>query len=315
LESKNTKVDHHLELCDGSLYILKRGDMVVGVLGERCATQEVVGSWKLIDKGAQPIMHHICGSGMFGIETSRSVRHKTETAQFRYEGHCFRLNKKVCMKDFAPKITTATAPDCPMVLIVGSSMSCGKTISGKIIIEAVKTLGIDKVAGVKFSGGGYRHDTNQMLQAGAFHAIDFVDAGFCSTVMPPKEFRESALPAMLGILSELEADCVVAELGASPLEPYNGLEVLKELLSPKSHPQKLFTVLCATDAYAAAGICNALRSEGLKFEPNLICGMAANNSAGIALVERLTGLPALNLEAGPSSIDALCELLKKHIIS
>lgn len=37
----------------------------------------------------------------------------------------------------------------------------------------------------------------QMLQAGAFHAIDFVDAGFCSTVMPPKEFRESALPVCI----------------------------------------------------------------------------------------------------------------------
>lgn len=315
LESNNSKVDRLLELCDGSFHVLKSGDIVVGALGERCATQEVVGSWKLIGRDAYPIMHQICGSGMFGIETSRNVRHKTETAKFIYEGHCFRQNKKLCMKDFAPKITAATAPNCPMVLIVGSSMSCGKTISGKIIIEAIKELGIDKVVGVKLTGGGYKHDTNQMLQAGAFHAIDFVDAGFCSTVMPREEFCETALPVMLAMLSKLEAGCVVAELGASPLEPYNGLEVLKKLLSPKSYPQKLFTILCATDAYAAFGMCNALRSEGLNFEPNLVCGMAANNSAGIALVESLTGFPALNLEAGSNSIDTLRELLKKHIIS
>jgi hypothetical protein len=150
-----------------------------------------------------------------------------------------------------------------------------------------------------------------MLEAGADNAIDFIDAGYCSTVMPPDEFREVALPTMLGLLSELEADCIVAELGASPLEPYNGIEVLKMLLGSDVRPQKLITVLCATDAYAAFGLCTALRAKGLKFEPDVVCGMATNNSAGIALVEELTGLPALNLE---SSIEELQTMLKKRLL-
>jgi hypothetical protein len=148
-----------------------------------------------------------------------------------------------------------------------------------------------------------------MLEAGAQNAVDFIDAGYCSTVMPPEEFREVALPTMLGLLSELEADCIVAELGASPLEPYNGIEVLKVLLGPE-RPQKLITVLCATDAYAAFGLCTALRAKRLDFEPDVVCGMATNNSAGIALVEKITGLPALNLE---NSIGELRTMLKNRL--
>ena len=305
----------HLELCDGSLHPLKPNDIVVGALGERCATQEVVGTWKLIGQGtSHPLIHHICGSGMFGIQTDRSKWHEVETAMFKYVGHCFRQKTKVCMKDFAPK-TTTKMPDCPMILIVGSSMSCGKTISGRKIIDVVKNmLGFEYVAGAKFTGGGYKHDTNQMLDAGAQNAVDFIDAGYCSTVMPPDEFRACALPAMLGLLSDLDPDCIVAELGASPLEPYNGLEVVKELLNSDARPSKLFIVLCATDAYAAYGVCHTLRAEGLDFVPDVVCGMAANNSAGVALVEQLTGLPVLNLEGGSDSVDELCKLLKKRLL-
>ena len=216
------------------------------------------------------------------------------------------------MKDFAPNVAKAKAtPNCPIVLIVGSSMSCGKTVTGKIIIDIIKNgLGIKKVIGAKFSGGGYRHDTNEMLEAGASNAIDFVDAGYSSTVMPAKDYRELALPKMLGLLSEFEADCIVAEIGASPLEPYNGVEVLKELAG---YP-KLFLVLCATDAYAALGLCSALKPESLDFQPDLVCGMAANNSAGIALIKKLTGLPALNLGGGSDS-DELQKMLKKRFMA
>lgn len=106
LGSKSSNNIDCLELCDGTLHTLEHNDVVVGALGERCATQEVVGTWKLIDHSPHPgecdvcihcvvlqlhelhhvtlsfkVMHHICGSGMFGIETSRSGRHKLETGK------------------------------------------------------------------------------------------------------------------------------------------------------------------------------------------------------------------------------------------
>jgi hypothetical protein len=103
------------------------------------------------------------------------------------------------MKDYAPNTKSLEIPQCPMVLILGTSMSCGKTISGKIIIDIIKNkLGFEKIAGAKFTGGGYKHDTHAMMEAGAKSVIDFIDAGYCSTVMPSNEFRVTALPAMMG---------------------------------------------------------------------------------------------------------------------
>ncbi|KAL9190846.1 hypothetical protein ACHAXT_000552 [Thalassiosira profunda] len=301
----------HVELCDGSLHPLKSNDLVVGALGVREATQECVGTWKRIGGGPHPGIHQICGSGMFGKETDRSARHHPP-ATFRYQGHCFRLGKKLRMKDYAPKKKATTMPRCPLILIVGSSMSCGKTIAGSILIRLSKELGFKRVAGVKFTGGGYKHDIQEFSNAGADCVLDFCDAGVCSTVMPSEDFRDDVLPAMFGLLQDFGPDCTVAELGASPLEPYNGVEALKELLASHTH-QRVFTVMCASDAYAASGLQKALVSEGLAFRPDVVCGIAASNSAGIALVERVAGLRGLNI-SDPASVETLRNLLKERLM-
>ena len=49
-------------------------------------------------------------------------------------------------------------------------------------------------------------------------------------------------------------------------------------------------VLCASDPYAVAGVISAFRKR-----PDLVAGAAANTEAGIALVEKLCDLKALDL--------------------
>ncbi|MBV1874396.1 MAG: hypothetical protein KUG80_06430 [Gammaproteobacteria bacterium] len=51
-----------------------------------------------------------------------------------------------------------------------------------------------------------------------------------------------------------------------------------------------FTVLCASDPYAVLGVSSAFKSQ-----PDLVAGAAANTDAAIRLVEKLSGIPALNL--------------------
>ena len=145
----------YLELADGSLQPLKPNDLVVGALGDRQATYEVVGSWRLIDEASHPSMDLICGSGLFGIETSRCHRHPP-SPKFIYEGHCLRQDKKLCMKDFGSReedeTTVTKMPHCPIILIIGSSMSSGKTFTGQAIIDIIKKdLGMKKVAAVSRS--------------------------------------------------------------------------------------------------------------------------------------------------------------------
>jgi hypothetical protein len=83
-----------------------------------------------------------------------------------------------------------------------------------------------------------------------------------------------------------EAEVIVAEVGASPLEPYNG-EAAVELLED----QIAFSVLCASDPYAVVGI-----EDAFGHSPDLVAGIATNTTAGVDLVEKLTDSPALNLQ-------------------
>ena len=89
------------------------------------------------------------------------------------------------------------------------------------------------------------------------------------------------------------------EAGASPLEPYNG-SIAKEMI----RDQVKFKLLCAQDPYAVVGVQQAFQRA-----PDLVAGGAANTDAGIALVKKLSGLPALNL-MDPASRSELARLLR-----
>lgn len=304
----------NLELPDGSLYLLKLNDLVVGALGDRQATYEIVGTWQLIDGASHPvIMEMICGSGMFGIETSRCSKHPP-SPRFIYEGHCIRHDKKVCMKDFVPKENMREMPHSKMILLVGSSMSSGKTFTGSSIIDIIKKdCGVQKVAAAKFTGAGYNHDIRKFSEAGADFVCDFVDVGCPSTAMPAEEYREMVLPAILTLLAEQNADVIVGEVGASPFEKYNGVEVLKSLLVSDTRPAHVYLVLCASDAYGIVGLRQALVSEGLTTNILGVSGMATCNTAAADLVKRVSGLRAFNLE-DPDSVTDLRVLLEKCLL-
>jgi hypothetical protein len=78
---------------------------------------------------------------------------------------------------------------------------------------------------------------------------------------------------------------LVAEAGASPLEPYHGGTVLQAVGANRA-----CTLLAASDPYAAVGV-----MQGFGLEADLLTGLAASTSAGVDLLGKLTGLPAVNV--------------------
>jgi hypothetical protein len=192
------------------------------------------------------------------------------------------------MKDFVPNLPEIPY-QCPTIMIIGTSMSSGKTTSARVIIHQLKQLGL-KVIGAKFTGAGRYRDVLSMGDAGADNIFDFVDVGLPSSVVPPEEFRVS-LRQLLTMIAQENPDVAVIEAGASPLEPYNGSVVLEELKG-----YICYTVLCASDPYSVVGVC-----QGFGFKPDLITGIATSTSSGVELVEKLTGIKALTL----SELDAL----------
>jgi hypothetical protein len=213
-----------------------------------------------------------------------------------YMGHVVRGDAHLRMQDFVP----AAGGDelkAPVILLVGTSMSAGKTTTGRIIIHELKKSGL-RIVGAKFTGAARYRDVLTYKDAGADAILDFVDAGLPSTVVPPKQFHQ-AMQYLMHRAADLKPDILVAEAGASPLEPYNGAVAI-DLLQKRV---KLIT-LSASDPYAVVGVQTAF---GLK--PDLVTGPATNTTAGVALVEKLSEIPALNL-MDPNSLPRLRQLLR-----
>jgi len=203
------------------------------------------------------------------------------------------------MKDFVEPVADVQF-DLPTVLIIGTSMSAGKTTVGKLIARQLSRTGL-RVAAVKLTGAGRFRDTLAMQDAGADDIFDFVDGGLPSTVCSPTEYRQ-ALSVVFQKLVDAAPDVVIAEAGASPLEPYSGDVLIDEI-----REQVKFTVLCATDPYAVVGV-----TQGFGFQPDLVAGIATTTSAAVKLVTKLTGIPALNL-LDPDSHDELRRLLQSRL--
>jgi hypothetical protein len=267
-----------LEWPDGRMGEVVPGDAVVGALGSRYATLELVGDWQAI--GADQRMSALSAAGVFGRCTSQAVG-VPPPMPLRYEGHVVRAGQVVRMADCAAQ-PRALAFALPVIQVVGTSMECGKTTAATAVIRRLARQGC-RVAGAKLTGVGRYRDILGMRDAGATSVLDFVDVGLPATLLAEDAFT-GYVDRMLRLLADQPADVVVAEIGASPMEPYNGAVAMRQL-----QPHVCLTLLAASDLYAALGA-----TEHLGLRPDLIVGRVASTSAGIAIVERETAVPTLN---------------------
>ncbi len=169
-----------------------------------------------------------------------------------------------------------------------------------MVIRQLKQFGL-RILGAKLTGAGRYHDILAMADAGADVVFDFVDAGLPSTICPPDEYREAMIP-LLGRMAELHANVAVVETGASPLEPYNSdtaIALIEDCVR--------VTMLSTCDPYAALGVMTAFNAR-----PDLVTGVATNTDAGTALIEKLTGVEALNLR-DTSTWPRLTSLLRDRL--
>ena len=288
----NASSNLKIELINGRMRSFMKNDLVVGALGERYATLEATGTWKEV--GDDGLMHLLTGAGLFGKCTSKSS-FLPDLIEIKYEGHVVR-NSTVCvMDDYVPEVIN-TKFNLPLIVLVGTSMSAGKTTSARIIVNQLKRMGLSVVAG-KLTGASRFRDVLSLKDVGADYIFDFVDAGLPSTVYPSEKFRKKLLQ-LLSRINAAKADIGVIELGASPLEPYNGDIAYEELKDSIK-----CTILCASDPYAVLGV---MKSFNLK--PDIVSGIATNTFAGSELIEKMCQVKALNL-IDPTTTGTLRKIL------
>ncbi len=116
--------------------------------------------------------------------------------------------------------------------------------------------------------------------------------------------RYCAICWLFNRIARFNVDVLVAEAGASPLEPYNGAQAYEAIKN-----NVCFSILCASDPYAVVGVQKAF---GMK--PDLVTGPATSTDAAISLVKDLTGVDALNV-LDPASTPILRDLLAGALAS
>lgn len=288
--------DLTVELPNGRMIEAEESDLIVGALGKRHATLDATGDWEAT--GSDGVFHALTEGGLFGKCVSRSPYVKP-LMSLGYRGHVLRNDRKVRMRDC---VSRAEGPvfTTPIVLLIGSSMSAGKTTTSRIVIRLLKSMG-RRILAAKLNGAGRYHDILTMADAGADAIFDFVDAGLPSTVCPPEEYRQALRP-LLSRMAAVAADAAVIEIGASPLEPYNGAVTVQEI-----GRNVRVTILCASDPYAVLGVMSAFEAQ-----PDLVTGIVANTDAGRELVEKLSSVRAMSLKE-PSSLPELKGLLQRKL--
>jgi hypothetical protein len=289
---------YRCETKTGRMADMVRGDLLIGALGDRAATLEGVGSWRAIGDDLE--MEALTSAGLIGKATSTSLW-LPDMMKLEYCGHIMRHEARLGMMDFVVQVENKPL-DLPVILLIGTSMSAGKTTAGQVIIRALNYFG-KKVVGAKLTGAARYRDILSFRDAGARHVFDFVDAGLPSTVCSEADYR-NALELLISRISSTAADVLVVETGASPLEPYNG-----DLVMDYLKDAAVFTILCASDPYAVLGVQTAF---GNHLKADLVSGPAANTDAAVALVKKLSGLPAMNL-LDRSNYPELMGLLRKAL--
>jgi hypothetical protein len=267
-----------IEDTQGNMVRVDAGDQVIGALGHRAATLEGVGSFRDVRNGR---LHCLTNAGLLGAFTSVST-FLQRPISLSYRGHLVRGGSAVRMGDFAIRAEPQEF-NIPTVLIIGTSMSAGKTTTGRLVVTELARRGI-VVIGAKLTGAGRYRDILSFRNAGAREIYDFVDAGLPSTVVPEEDFRAAIRP-LLATIHARAPDMLVAEAGASPLEPYNGEAAIDELGDTIR-----CTILCASDPYAVLGV-----QKAFDLHVDIVSGPATTTSAGRELVRKLTGLPAFNI--------------------
>ncbi len=281
-----------LELPNGRMRGVIGEESIVGALGERFATLEATGTWRKVEDDLT--MTVLTAAGLLGKLTSKSV-FIPNMMQVIYTGHAFRDKEKLTMERFVEPIGEVPF-NTPVILFIGTSMSAGKTTSARIVTNLFKLAG-HKVVGAKLTGAGRFKDILAVKDVGADAVMDFVDVGLPSSICPKEKYQEK-LGQLMNRIAQEKADVAIIEIGASPMEPYNGDLAINAI---REHVKCI--ILSATDPYAAYGLMRAF-----DIVPDIVTGIATNTLAGTRMVEELCMVKALNL-INPKTTEELKRIL------
>jgi hypothetical protein len=302
---------NQLELPSGRMAQVKRGDVIAGALGHRNALFGYSGylprrlaagdTINLLNLGG---VLGICDSvnpdlgPPFECEVLGAVLH------FPYLGErigvAARIGGAEGMSNPAldPAAPLATGePPVPVVALVGSCMSSGKTAAACALVRHFSHGGLT-VDALKATGVSLRRDLLAMEDAGARSTALFTDLGVVATT--PAN-APGVTRTLITRLAAGRPDVIVAELGDGLLGAYGVAAILAD-----REIRAAFTavVLAANDPVAAWGGVRLL-ADDFGIRPAAVTGPATDNLAGTRVIEESLRVPAANARTDGERLAAL----------
>ncbi|RPJ61633.1 MAG: hypothetical protein EHM23_06230 [Acidobacteria bacterium] len=269
--------------------VLERGNLLVGVLGNRKALRGFSGRPPLYLRPGSSL-HLLNKGGVIG-ECTAFNRDLGWPARVEYIGTVAIDGRPLNLKHRALSLIESPLPSVPVILVMGTCMNAGKTTVCKQILRLFSEKGFT-VHGGKVAGVACLQDTQGMRQAGAKKVLSFMDFGLPSTTEV-----ESLVPvarSLVHYLAEGKPDFILLEMGDGIL---GGYQVASVFENTEFMETSLCSILCANDlmgVWGAVQWMNQHSSVPHARRPALVSGPVTDSGEGIRYIEDHFGITAAN---------------------
>jgi hypothetical protein len=298
------RVYSELELENGRMSKIFRGDVLIGALGRRRALRGFAGevprsvnvgdSLALLNRG--------------GVIGGHATSHKDLGPPLACEvlGMPVRGGRIVHIADASlPLVETLTGLTLPPVLVAsGTSMECGKTLFLSELTQELSKSGL-AIAGGKLTGIACLRDLISLEDHGAVGTVSFVDFGHPSTAGLGVEDLVVVARSILAHLAATKPDLILLELGDGILGDYGVLGILKD---PEIAAATRMHAFCASDLVGGWGGWRFLEENGVGID--LFSGPVTDNDVGVSFLESQFAKPAINAFREP---ERLAAAVREHL--
>jgi len=277
-----------LENKEGRIHSMNEGTRAIFVLGNRYAPDYYEG---VVPDEMPQYLDLLARSGVVGVVKNKNSMIKDPT-KVKVSGYiCDADGKVLNTRDFnliTPKSDKKIPNRARMILIIGTSMNCGKSVTAAACCWALSTMG-HTVRGAKVTGTASLKDILLMEDSGASPVADFSFMGYPSTYLLD-------LPELLRIFNTLDLKYAnspknywVVELADGVLQRETAM-----LLRSKDVLSRVYKIIFnAADAFSAIGGLDVLKKE-FDLVPDAISGICAGSPLAVQELRDYTDLPIFN---------------------
>ncbi len=237
------QVGHHASMINISNRKLRlyHGDLIVGVFGNRYATDAVEAEVSGFGN-----LSLLTSAGMIGTVRSKHQDFGKPTSlsfvAFLNDADGRRVNLKRLRSLGTGEESTVNN----LVVIVGTGMNCGKTTCVSKLVKQLCNEGL-KVGACKLTGSVSNRDQDEMRSAYAKATLDFSDYGFPSTYLATREELLALFSVMMSDLGKANVDLVLLEMADGVLQRETSL-----LLSEPAVKEAMMGIVLTADSAPAA---------------------------------------------------------------